>query len=319
MGGVPSGARAVGFPMNTKRKRSFLAYMRTSPYLGALWPMLGVLPLVIVLLLFSVYPAILNVVMSFTNYNGIWSQAEFVGMKNYVNFWTVLGSDVLPSFWVTIKYCLMLVLPLQVLALGAALLVNMKFRGSNFFRAVYFMPSILGSAVVCAAWKLLYDPNIGPFAQFLELFGKSSAFLGDSDISLICIVVIGLWSSYGYAMTIYLAGLQGVSRDYYEAASIDGAGAWTTFRRITLPLIWPTVTINLWIAISGALGMSDIIMLTTKGGYGTRTIGYYIFDTVINNTMNKGQAAAVAIYYFIFITTIMLLFNFLVRKREVSM
>ena len=225
----------------------------------------------------------------------------------------------MPAFGVTIKYCLMMVVPLQALALGAALLVNMKFRTSNFFRAIFFMPSILGSAVVCSSWKLLYDPNIGPFSQILGLFGKSSAFLGDSSISLFCIVIIGLWSSYGYAMTIYLAGLQGISQDYYEAASIDGAGWWTTFSRITLPLIWPAITINLWIAISGTLGMSDFIMLTTKGGYGTRTIGYYIFDTVVNNIMNKGQSAAVAIYFFLFITTIMLLFNKFIRNREVSM
>lgn len=302
-----------------KDRKSFFKYMRTSPCVNSFWPLMGVLPLVIVLLLFSVLPAILNVVMSFTNYNGIWEAAEFVGLKNYKNFWTILGPEVLPAFGVTIKYCLMMVLPLQVLALGAALLVNMKFRGSNFFRAIYFMPSILGSAVVCLAWKLLYDPNIGPFAKILAHFGKSSAFLGDSKISLICIVIIGLWTSYGYAMTIYLAGLQGISREYYEAASIDGASGWSLFSKITLPLIWPTITINLWIAISGTLGMADFIMLTTKGGYGTRTIGYYIFDTVINNTMNKGQSAAVAIYYFIFITTIMLLFNKFVRKKEVSM
>lgn len=293
--------------------------MRTSPVIGSFWPIVGVLPLLIVLILFSVYPAVLNVVMSFTDYNGVWSGVEFVGLKNYKNFWTILGPEVLPAFWVTIKYCLMMVLPLQALALGAAVLVNMNFRTSNFFRAVFFMPSILGSAVICSAWKLMYDPNIGPFAAILDVFGKNSAFLGDSRISLICIVVIGLWTSYGYAMTIYLAGLQGIDRDYYEAASIDGAGGWAKFTKITLPLIWPSITINLWIAISGTLGMADFIMLTTKGGYGTRTIGYYIFDTVINNTMNKGQSAAVAIYFFIFITTIMLLFNKFVRKREVSL
>ena len=117
-------------------------------------------------------------------------------------------------------------------------------------------------------------------------------------------------------MTIYLAGLQGIPTRYYEAATIDGAGAWARFRHITMPLLRPTIVICLWIAISGTLGMSDYIMLTTQGGHNTTTIGFYIFWTVVNNQLNKGLSAAVAMYNFLFTSTIMLLFWFFVKRRS---
>lgn len=209
----------------------------------------------------------------------------------------------------------MVVLPLQVISIGTALLVNRKLKGSNFFRALYFMPSILGSVVVCSCWKLIFDPIDGPLAKY---FGIQSAFLGDPAWSLFCIVIIALWASFGYSMTIYLAGLQGIPKDYYEASQIDGANGWVQFFKITLPLLWPSVVICLWIAISGTLGMSDYIVLTTGGGYNTTTIGFYIFNTVVNGLVNQGQSAATAMYYFVFVTSVMLLFNYFIKRRVVE-
>lgn len=296
------------------RFRRLTRRLKTSSSVNPWAAVVGVLPAIAVIVLFIGFPAVLNLVISFTDYNGIWSETAFVGFRNYIEFFTLIGGDVLPAFGNTLLYAAYVVLPLQVISLGAALLVNCKVKCSGLFRALYFLPSILGSVVVCAAWRLIYDPFRGPLAVKLHI---DSAFLGDPDLAMLFISIIALWANFGYSMTLYLAGLQGIPQDCLEAAVIDGANPVQRFFRITLPLLWPSVVICLWIAISGTLGMADYIMLTTQGAHNTTTIGFYIFDTVIKNSVNQGQSAATAIYNFLFVTAIMLAFNFFIRKREV--
>ncbi|MDR1094577.1 MAG: sugar ABC transporter permease [Clostridiales bacterium] len=293
-----------------------LKKLKTHPVVNPAWAILGVLPAVLAVTLFSLFPAALNLVISFTDYNGVAAGTKFIGFGNYASFFTVINNQVLPAFWTTIKYSLLMVVPLQIISLGAALLVNKGLKGSNLFRAVFFMPSILGAVVICASWKLIFDPLDGPLARYFHI---DSAFLGDERFALVYIAVIALWASFGYSMVIYIAGLQNIPRDYYEAAMIDGASPRATFFRITLPLLKPAVTICLWIAISGTLGMADYIMLTTGGGHNTMTIGYYIFTSVIGNTVSQGQSAATAIYFFLFVTAIMLAFNFLMKRRSTEL
>ena len=162
---------------------------------------------------------------------------------------------------------------------------------------------------------MIFDPYDSISSTILGWFGQSSAFLGDEKIAMVLIAIIALWSSFGYSMAIYLAGLQGVDRTYYEAAEIDGANPWQIFWRITLPLIMPSVTICLFIALQGTLGMSDYIIFLTNGAYGTTTIGFYIYKLTITMT-NQGQVAAVSIVNFVFVSTIMLIYNKIMRSKE---
>ncbi len=288
--------------------------------------MLCVLPTILSIVLLGVLPALLNVVLSFTDFDGNYAGFKFVFLDNYINFFTILGTDVSKAFGTTFRYMALMILPLQVIALGAALLVNsQKIKGKGFFRAIFFLPSILGIAVVCTIWQMMYDPIDGLFAMIYEalhkvmpFFPESSAFLGNPKLSLVYISVAALWASFGYSMAIYLAGLAGIGKDYYEAASIEGAGRWALLKHITLPLLWPAVIINLWIALQGTIGMSEYIIFFTNGAYNTSTIGFYIYNMVMKRTASQGQAAAVSIYFFFFTTTVMLLFNKFVRKREVS-
>lgn len=299
----------------TQKKRS---KFRTFPSVNPWSAFVGTIPALLSIVIFGVVPAMLTVTMSFTDYDGVWTGVRFVGLENFVNFFTVLRTDVFTYLWNTVRYALFTIFPLQFIAIGAALLVNRSFKGRGFFRALFFLPQILGGTVIALVWKLMFDPISGPFANLLRVIGKSSAFFGDPDISLWLISVVTLWSSFGYSMTIYLAGLQGVSREYYEAAQIDGADSWHLFTRITLPLLRPSITICLWIAISGTLGMSDMIMLITQGNYNTKTFAFFLYDITMRQTMNQGQISALNLYFFAFTTAIMLTYNHFFRKKEIE-
>jgi len=296
-------------------KKGFLARERVNKAVNPAYAMLSVLPLMFFLTLFSLIPAVISIVVSFTDYAGVFSTMTFVGIENYVNVFTVLSGDIFPAFGKTLEYAALVILPLQFLSLGSALLVNMKFKFSSFFRALFFLPSILGTAVICSVWGMMFDPYDSIFSTVLSWFGKTSAFLGDEKISIILIAIIALWASFGYSMAIYLAGLQGVDREYYEAAEIDGANSWQRFWKITLPLIMPSVTICIFIALQGTLGMSDYIIFLTNGAHGTTTIGFYIYRLTLNS-VNQGQVAAVSMVNFVFVSSIMLLYNKIMRAKE---
>lgn len=299
----------------TKSKKGFWAREKTNKAVNPVYAMASVLPLILFLVLFSLIPAIISIVVSFTDYAGVFSTMQFVGIENYVNVFTTLSGEIFPAFGRTLEYAALVIIPLQILSLGAALLVNMKLRGSNCFRALFFMPSILGTAVICSVWGMMFDPYDSLFSTILSWFGKTSAFLGDENIAMVLIAVIALWASFGYSMAIYLAGLQGVNGEYYEAAEIDGANAWNKFWKITLPLIMPSVTICIFIALQGTLGMSDYIIFLTNGAHGTTTIGFYIYRMTLNS-INQGQVAAVSMVNFVFVSSIMLLYNKLMRAKE---
>ena len=302
-------------------KKGFLRRLDSTPAVKARNALICLLPAALSILALGVFPAALNIALSFTNYNGDFSKMAFVGITNYKNFFLMFGKDIGMAMAFTLEYMALTIIPVQIAALTTALLVNSKIRGSNFFRAVFFMPSILGISVICMTWTIILDPEDGAIIGLLKLFGSKAqpGLLGSVKTAMPWVGVIAVWSSFGFSMAIYLAALQGVSKDYYEAGKLDGINPWNGFWRITLPLIWPSVTICLWLALSGTIGMSDYIILLTGGGRNTKTIGFYIYDITMRGDFTRGQVAAVSIYFFIFTATIMILFNKYVRKREVEM
>ena len=307
-------------------KKPFLRRLDTSSCVRGYNGLISLIPAFVVLLMISIAPAVLNIVLSLTNYNGDISNFEFIGLGNYRDFFGAFGLDVFDAIVNTLYYMLLTVLPVQVVALAAALLVNAKIRGKSLFRAIYFLPSILGITVVCTTWGIMFDPLDGPLAKLLErlhavlpFIKGNSAFLGSSDTAMLCVALVTVWASFGFSMAIYLAGLVGISNDYYEVAQLEGAGALRILFKITLPLLWPAVTICLFLAMSGTIGMSDYIILLTGGGRNTTTIGFYMYNIVMNNTVSHGQAAAVSMCFLVFTTAVMLTFTRLVRRREVDL
>lgn len=301
---------------NEKKKRGFNKRFRSTLAINPLLPLLGTLPALVALIIFSLGPALLNFTLSFTDYRNAITPFEFVWLDNYKNLFVLIGPEILDAFLTTFKYVLLTVPFNTALALFASILVTKELRGKNIFRAIYFMPVILGSVVVCFSWTLILDTAYGPMAKVLEFLGIESAILGNPRTSLLWVSVITVWGNFGYLMVIFIAGIHGINREYYEAASIDGAGEWRSFVSITLPLLRPTLFICLWITISGSLGMTDYILLTTNGGYGTETIGFYIMRMVLYGSMNQGMNATIIIFNFVVVTAIMLVFNKISNRKE---
>lgn len=292
--------------------------LKTTPLVNPYVAIAATLPALLSIFVLAMLPAIINLAISFTDYHGVGQPFEFVGFENFVRVFQVQNAavGVWDSLLNTLVFSVCVVLIQQPLSLGMALIVNRKFKGRSFFRALYFMPTILGVSVVGFTWQLMFDPVSGPIAALLSLFGTSSAFLGEEGLSMALVIIVAIWANFGYAMVIYIAGLSNISEDVREAAQLDGAGSFKLFWYVTLPLLKSTLAINFWISISGTLSMYDIIYVLTNGAHGTTTLALYIFKLATNSSSNQGQAAVLYIYFSVFVTVVMLIFNFLFRRKE---
>ena len=228
--------------------------------------------------LFSLWPMAESLWLSFCQYDVV-APARFTGLRNYVY---LLTSD--PAFWPSVKVTLVFTavqLPLSVAAaLGVALLLNQPGRGRGFWRAVYFLPSILPQAASVAVFVYIFQADGGLLNRLLALGGITGPAWTSSPVwALPVLIAISLWG-FGYPMVIFLGGLQTVPRELYEAAHIDGAGAWARFRHITLPLISPVLFFNVVMGVIGALKVFDLAYAfgaaqgLTPGGPARATLFY---------------------------------------------
>lgn len=219
------------------------------------------------------------------------------------------------SLWTTIRYCVLLLLLSIIPALGLALLLNAKIPGMTFFRAVYFLPSIAAVVGVALIWQWLYDPVIGMINEGLTrlaaLFGGGPVrilWLTDEQIMLYSVVIMAAWQVIGFNTVILLAGLQGVPRDLIEAATVDGAGPWTRFRRIILPLLAPTTFfVTVTTLISGLQAFSEMFALFGNSMSNARlTVVFYLYQQGFVN-FNMGYASATAWVLFVVIFAVTLI------------
>jgi multiple sugar transport system permease protein len=206
--------------------------------------------------LFSLWPMLYSLWLSFCSYDVV-APPRFIGLRNYV--YLVMAD---PSFWPSVKVTLLFTVvqvPLIVAsALGVALLLNQPVRGRGLWRAVYFLPSILPQAASVAVFVYIFQADGGLLNRLLAMAGiVGPAWTTSQWWALPVVVLISLWG-FGYPMVIFLGGLQTVPRELYEAAHIDGAGAWARFRHVTLPLISPILFFNLIMGIIGALKVFDL-------------------------------------------------------------
>lgn len=203
-------------------------------------PYLFIAPALLGLLLFKLYPILAGLRMSLFDFQLISGRSTFVGLENYQEMFTDR------TFWRALTNTLVfnaIVTPLQIVcALGLALLVNRKLRGVSVFRSLYFIPAILSLVVASVIWDLLYHPSNGLLNGFLSTVGlPRQPFLVSASQAMASIIAMVTWKGAGYWMVIFLAGLQGIPEQLYEAARIDGANAWKSFTRITLPLLSGTL------------------------------------------------------------------------------
>lgn len=272
-----------------------------SKYLGLLY----IAPWIIGLLVFTAYPIIASFFLSFTDYN-LFEKAEAVGFKNYIN----LFSDpvFLKAMRITLKY-VALEVPLKlIVSLGVAMILARKLRAINFFRTAYYIPSILGSNVAIAVlWKFLFQSN-GLINQVIASFGgQPISWFGEATPALFTIILLRVWE-FGSTMVIFLAAIQALPKDVYEAAEVDGSSKINSFLKITLPLLSPTIFFNLIMQLIAGFQEFNAPYLITKGGpqFGTYLLPMYIYDTTFNKN-KMGYASAMSWILFIIIMVLTLI------------
>ena len=279
---------------STRRRRISKRTIRQN-VLGYLW----ISPWLVGFLIFIFGPMIASVGFSFTNYRII-NETRWIGLQNYT--YAFVEDDLFwPSLAITFYYMLVSV-PLGLLgSLLLALLLNQRLRGESIFRTFFFLPSLTPAAAAAILWVWILHPEAGLVNYLLSLVGiPGPTWLGSTTWALPSIILITLWTGIGGGrMIIFLAGLQSVPQELYEAAEIDGAGNWAKFRNITMPMISPAVFFNLILGIIGALQVFTTAYITTRGGPGRATwfFALHIYTNAFEY-FDMGYASALAIVLF---------------------
>jgi multiple sugar transport system permease protein len=273
-----------------KHKEPFWNNIKVVPYLF-------ILPNMLLFLCFMIIPILMTVYYSLVKWGGMGSPV-FIGLDNYLY---LLGDDVFrKSVWVTILFTAATVPILMILALMFALLLNQKIKFRSFFRSVLFIPSVISSVVVGMVFVWLFNDQLGLINYILNSFGINSiGWSTNPNMAMIMIIVGTLWSRIGYNMVIYLAALQGISPEYYEAATIDGANSWQKFRFITMPLLKPIHTFILITVVIHSFRSFDLIYVMTKGGplNATTTLVMHVYDTAFKlNYFGRASASGVILF-----------------------
>ncbi len=266
-----------------------------------------VIPAVILLAVFLIYPALQTVRYAFTDYNIMRpDRIKFCGFNNFAE---LFGDK---DFWIAVKNTLhftVLVVPFQtILARALALLISSRRGGVSIFRAAYFSPQVTSMVVVAILWTVMYNsnPSSGLLNALLVSLGlEPSGFLSDPKTAMNSIIFMSAWQGAGYQMMIFLAGLQGIPKEQYEAASIDGAGRFKSFLYVTLPGLKNVIQYVVMITVIQAMKLFTQPYVMTKGGpqNATRTLVYYVYEQGFQKR-NFGYACAVAAVFFVIVISL---------------
>jgi raffinose/stachyose/melibiose transport system permease protein len=262
------------------------------------------LPLALVLFtLFVVLPMGEAAYYSFFRWDGFGTPTDFVGLRNYVFLFKHRAFEAaLTNNALIIAVSILAQLPL---ALMLAVILADRIPGAYVFRLIFFLPYVLAEIAAGMIWRFVYDGEYGLVAQLGRVFGFQPPFvLGDADLAIYAILVVVAWKYFGFHMMIYIAGLQGIDREFYEAAKIDGAGRWQTFRHVTLPMLAPTLRLSVFFAVLGSLQLFDMIMPLTRGGPSdsTQTLVTYLYSFGFMR-MQIGFGGAVGVVLFLICVT----------------
>jgi len=286
------------------RRRAIEGYLYISPFL-------------IGFAVFTAYPLLASLYLSFTNFN-LLSPPAWVGLDNYARaftgdglFWTSLGR--------TVQYALLIV-PLGIIAsLGAALLLTRNLPGTSVFRTFFFLPSITPIIASVLIWLWILQPSIGVLNYLLGLVHvPGPPWVQSTAWAIPSLILLSLWNTAGGSrMVVFLAGLQAVPTELYDAAKIDGANAWQRFRNVTVPLISPTIFFNVVVSIIGALSVFSVAYIGTQGGpaYATYFYVYHLYTNAFQYSL-MGYASALA-WLFLIVVLVLTALQFRLQRRWV--
>jgi multiple sugar transport system permease protein len=273
-----------------------------------------VLPAVVFFALFNFYPMGHALYLSFTSWD-ILTPPRWIGFANYLALFS--DANFLSSLGITLRYTVQTAVPLVLLSLGVALLLNQRLRFSGIYQVVYFVPVVMPAVVTAVIWSLLYRPS-GPVNNFLGVFGVNPLpWLASADYALLGIVIVSIWAAFGYDTLILLAGLQSIPPEFGEAAAIDGASRWRVVRDITLPLLAPRLLFVTATSVAALLTSFVLPYVMTNGGPGTatRVLPLLIYQTGFQ-FLHAGKASAMAIILLL-ITLVFTALQFRLFGREV--
>lgn len=275
------------------------------------------LPNIIGFTLFTFIPIIASFVLSFTNWDGF-GKLEFIGIDNFIK----LFSDEIfkVSMWNTLVFTVVSVPITLILALMIAMLLNKGIKGIRIVRAAFFLPYITAALAVAVVWQLLYHPTLGPINQFLMSLGIENPpkWLSSTKTAMASVIIMYIWKMVGYYMIIFLAGLQGIPRQLYEAAQIDGANKLETFKSVTIPMLSPVIFFTSIIALINSFKVFTEIYALTGGGPGhaTNVLVYNIYVESFQK-YNLGYASAMS-YVLCLIIVIITIIQFKGQQKWVN-
>lgn len=280
-----------------------------------------IIPALAFFLVLWIFPVLQLFYYSVTNFNGINYHYDFVGLKNYRKIFE--NGTLLNSVRITLIYAIIIVVFSNLIGLGAALLLNTRIRGKGFFRTCAYFPALFSAIVVGFIWSYVYMPTSGMIASLLTnmgLDGTSFNPLGSFTWALFAIALVEVWKSFGTTMIIYLAGLQTVDESLLEAGRIDGCNEWQLTKWVKLPLIYPTITINVILSVIAGLKAFDYSFIMTNGGPGksTKTLMFQIYEIAFDD-QKMGRASAFSVVAFAVIILITILSLFYMNKKEVEL
>lgn len=280
-----------------------------------------IIPALAMFLVFWIFPIFQLFYYSITNFNGINYDYNFVGFKNFIRIFK--EGTLLSAIKNTLIYTIIIVIFSNVIGMALAIALNSKIKGKTFFRTSAYLPAMFSAIVVGFIWSYVYMPSNGMLASLANLVGLDGSkinILAGFKSALYGIAAVDIWKNIGTTMIIYLAGLQTVDEGLLEAGRIDGCTEWQLNRKIRIPLITSTITINVILNIIQGLKAFDYPFIMTNGGPGTstNTLMYVIYDIAFRDQM-MGKASAFSVVSFVVIILITIFMLIYMNKKEVEL
>jgi len=299
-------AQTRPFSISAKKRRQWLEWLSGYAFLA---------PSFIVLAVFTYFPVLYALALSFFKWRIMRGDPTFNGLTNYQllltsqDFWQAIGN--------TVYFAVGSIPTGMALALLIAILLNRPMRTLAIYRTAYFLPTVTSMVAVSVVWMWIYHPDVGLMNYFLELVHLPAIrWLNDPNWAMPAIIILSIWKGVGYNVIIYLAGLQNIPEQLYEAAEIDGANRWQLFRNVTWPLLTPTTFLILIMAVINAFQAFTEFNVMTQGGPlgATTTVVYYLYQQAFEQ-FNMGYGSALAIVLFLIILGLTLIQNKVLEPR----
>ncbi|KRG15742.1 ABC transporter permease [Virgibacillus soli] len=280
---------------------------------------LFVLPALLFYFLFLFIPTIGAGIYSFTNWNGLNPNYDFVGFSNYIEAFRD-DAAFRHAFFFTLKYTVVVFFVQNIIALFLALLIESRTRSKGFFRTIFFMPNMLSLIISAFMFSFIFTNVLPELSQKALLSFLDQSWIGDPKVSFYSIIIVALWQGIGYMMVIYMAALQGVPKQLNEAAMIDGANVFQRLKNVTLPMIMHAITICSFLTLNNAFKVFDVVYALTQGGPGTSTqvVTLNIYEEAFSNNFRFGYANAKAMILFLVVMVITLIQIRVTKGKEVE-